>query len=211
MKKKRTKKPSSLGIGIKHISAVVKKAYHDIFFIGDSFNAPIAFNAHGINTHLRGVDCSTGLKVLIETLITQETGWFIFMVCYFETPNGQITVATGSQIIEKCNAVTMGNDSTLLFNHLIDNLIENNDDENITKENLISYGYMFGPHDKYDFDAMEENLIDRFFAIGIVEQSIKVVKPVEFDLEILLNAIRTSSVSKVSNTEVVTSFTKTEG
>lgn len=194
MPKIRKKKPGTNSILIKHIGAVVKVIYSDIYFIGDAFHTPSAFNAHALKTHLRGADSAIGFKVLVEKLCTVETDWFMFMVCFFKTPNGEIIVATGKQVMESVNTVTFAKDSKLFIDNIINNIVAADDD--LEKENLVTYGYMCGPHDIYDFEKMEEPLIDRFFAINILDKSIQDNEPVTFDSELLLMSIKNSSLLK---------------
>ena len=157
----RKKKPATknrMTFEQKRLSEIIKKVYHELYFVGASFYKPTAVNANKLFLGAQGKEVHTARRILLDHLISLKTNWPLWVGCFFNTPNG-ISVATADSLWEAETMLSVGGQFNKRIETVVDGIIEAENDPDCTRETLIGYGYFFSHCDIYNMSGTDERLV----------------------------------------------------
>lgn len=147
----------------KHIAAVLNHVMDKFYIMGDMNHSPTSFHTSGLNLHLKGMDLVIALQEMMKFLYGERKQW-TFAVYHFFKIDGKIEVIPSLMRID---------DS--LLNEVADNAEDNikllkdsvmDEEEGLTEENYIFYGYYINYGEHLRMDLMEQDIITALMKVN---------------------------------------------
>lgn len=202
-KKARTKKFSPIRNKSKHITNILNTAMHKFYILGDMNHNPMSFHISDIKANLRGVDLEIALTEVCKFLYGQKRDW-VFAVYHFFKVEDQIQVIPSILKLGDTDLREVAEAAEENIKLLKDSVLD--EDEGLTAENYMFYGYYINYGDNLRMDLMEDDIIAAFMKVNNDFENIS-AEVVECTAEKVLFAIAEEKFS-ITNSQALTTSMK---
>lgn len=145
------------------ITRAVTSMLGSMFFIGDNRHAPTCFSESKLQQHIKGAGLKQGRTALRDLLVCGKTAWSLLVIGFIKKGD-EVEVITGTRSTDEISGLEFFSNFIPYVHETLHEILKAN---NMTADDLHSYGYFANMCDIYDLDMLEPNLIDRFFRIGL--------------------------------------------
>lgn len=145
------------------ITRAVTSMLGSMFFIGDNRHAPTCFSESKLQSHIKGDNLIKGRAALRDLLVFGKATWSLLVIGFVKNDD-EVEVITGTRATDEITGLEFFSNFIPYVHETLHEMLKAND---LTADDLHSYGYFANMCDIYDLDKLEPNLIDRFFRIGL--------------------------------------------
>lgn len=162
-KKSPRKKYAQLRKRSQHVSAVLNKAIHHFYIMGDMNHSPMSFHISDLKLHLKGADLKLALEEMTKFFYAQRQEW-VFAVYHFFRIDGKLEVVPTIMRIGDSLLNEIGDGAEEYIDQLKESVMD--PDNGFTEENYIFYGYYINYGSDIRLDLMEDDIIKALLKVN---------------------------------------------
>lgn len=186
---KRTKKYNKHKFNNDILSNRFNNTFEELYFVGDEFHKPIAFNTHHLRYRIEPKVAVQLETKFIEKVITTNLNWKMLLVIFVKEGNSNevstittVINTTETNMVEFCNYVKAN------LRLVIENALKAN---TVPLNAYLTYAYTISYIDMVE-EQLADSLADKALAINLLEDVGKLT-PFTFEDKDLIKAILTSN------------------